>query len=138
MTNSARYVLDTNLIVSAALLRGSVARQVLDAALKTGVVLLSLPVIDELYDVFRREKFNRYISENDRIQFLTAIVHDAVLVEIREPITACRDPKDDKYLELAVSGNANLIISGDKDLLDMKSFREIPILSPRAYLNAQT
>lgn len=50
------------------------------------------------------------------------------------PITACRDPKDDKFLELAVSGRATHIISGDTDLLTLNPFRGIAILPPRAFL----
>ncbi|MFQ5771845.1 MAG: putative toxin-antitoxin system toxin component, PIN family [bacterium] len=46
----------------------------------------------------------------------------------------CRDPKDDKYLELAVSGGAKFIVSGDKDLLALNSFREISILTPEQFL----
>ena len=135
MASRPRFVLDANVIVSALLLRKSTARQALDQALNTGDILLSMPVIEELYDVLRRTDFDRYVSENDRLQFLTTFVHDAVMVEINERITACRDPKDDKYLELALSGNADLIISGDKDLLGMESFRGIPILSLPAFLN---
>jgi predicted nucleic acid-binding protein len=49
-------------------------------------------------------------------------------------VKGCRDPKDDKFLEIALNGHADLIISGDKDLLDLNPFRGIPILSPAGYL----
>ena len=58
----------------------------------------------------------------------------AELVDITERIAACRDPKDDKFLELAVSGKADLIVSGDGDLLDLNPFREIPILTPAGFV----
>ena len=54
---------------------------------------------------------------------------------ITERIVACRDPTDDKFLELAVSGNADLILSGDKDLLTLHPFRGIPIVTPAAFVS---
>jgi len=59
----------------------------------------------------------------------------AILVEIQAPIRACRDPKDDKFLELAVDGRADAIVTGDGDLLDLHPFRGIAILMPADYLN---
>ena len=58
----------------------------------------------------------------------------AELVEIVELISASRDPKDDKFLELAVSGRADLIVSGDADLLVLNPFRGIPVVTPAAFL----
>jgi len=58
-------------------------------------------------------------------------------VIIAEPVVACRDPKDDKFLELAVNGHADFLISGDDDLLAMKIFRDIPIISPAAFVGAR-
>jgi predicted nucleic acid-binding protein len=52
----------------------------------------------------------------------------------QEEITACRDPSDNKFLEVAVAGEADLIVSGDDDLLVLNPFREIPIVTPRAFL----
>jgi predicted nucleic acid-binding protein len=58
----------------------------------------------------------------------------AELVTITERIAAaCRDPTDDKFLELAVNGRADLIVSGDADLLALDPFRGIPIITPTAY-----
>jgi predicted nucleic acid-binding protein len=56
------------------------------------------------------------------------------LVDVTERVAACRDPKDDKFLELAVSGRASCIVSGDKDLLALHPFRGIAILNPAAFL----
>ena len=57
------------------------------------------------------------------------------VVEITQTIRVCRDPKDDKFLELAVSGSATHIVSGDQDLLDLHPFRGISIVSPRRFLH---
>ncbi len=58
----------------------------------------------------------------------------AELVTITERIAACRDPTDDKFLELAVNGYADLIVSGDGDLLALNPFRDIPIVTPAVFV----
>ena len=57
-------------------------------------------------------------------------------VAISERIALCRDPEDDKFIELAVNGRADLIISGDADLLGLDSVRDIPIVTPAAFVRA--
>jgi predicted nucleic acid-binding protein len=64
------------------------------------------------------------------------LLHEAQWIEVREKVRACRNPKDDKCLELAVSGEANCIVSGDEDLLSQDQFRGIPILTPDKFLDA--
>ena len=129
-----RFVLDTNVIVSALLLMESPSRQAFDRALDSGEVVLSLPVLAEIHDVLARPKFRKYISEEDARQFLAAFLRRAEWVEINEAIQACRDPKDDKFLELAASGHATHIIIGDRDLISLSPFRGILIVSPEAFL----
>ena len=138
MTNRGkRFVFDTNVIVSALLTKKSVARDCLDKARELGRILLSLEVVEELYDVLGRSAFDRYIDEEDRIKFLNLLVKESTLVEITEKIKECRDPKDDKFLELAVNGKADFIISGDGDLKVLHPFRKIKIVSPREFLDAE-
>ena len=137
MANRGRFVLDTNVIVSALLMKKSVARDALDRARAEGEILLSLTFIEELHDVLSRPAFDRYIDEEDRLRFLSLFIKEATLVEISEQIQECRDPKDDKFLELAVNGNATLIISGDKDLQVLNPFRNISIFSPREFLDTE-
>ncbi|MBE7473763.1 MAG: putative toxin-antitoxin system toxin component, PIN family [Anaerolineales bacterium] len=124
------FVFDTNVIVSALLLKHSVSRQAFDMAFASGELLLSLAVISELNEVLKRKQFDKYILEEERMQFLAVLVREATLIEITETITECRDPKDDKFLELAIGGKAACIVSGDKDLLVLHPFRGIPILTP--------
>jgi len=132
--NKPRFVLDTNLVLSAALLDSSSARKVFEIALITGEVLLSQAVQTELSDVFMRAKFDRYISPVRRLQFLANLIAVATLVQVTTTIRVCRDPKDDKFLELAVNGQATCLISGDKDLLVLHPFQGISILSPTDFL----
>jgi len=134
MTNSPGFVFDTNTLVSALLSKNSTPRRAFDRALEIGEILVSLDVIDELNDVLGREKFNKYVSEEERIEFLIALLQEAVFVEVVEIVTECRDPRDDKFLELAVNGNAECIVSGDGDLLSLHPFRGIAIVTPRDFL----
>lgn len=130
-----RFVFDTNVIVSAALLAQSVPRQAFDKALDQGKILISVPTLLELAEVLGREKLNKYLLEEERMRFLIAFLKEAELVEIEERISACRDAKDDKFLELAVSGQADCIVTGDDDLLVLNPFRDILILKPKEFLS---
>jgi putative PIN family toxin of toxin-antitoxin system len=122
-------------IVSAALLAGSIPRQAFDKALDKGVILISVPVLLELAEVLGREKLNKYLLEEERMRFLVALLKETELVEVTEQITECRDARDNKFLELAVSGKADYIISGDDDLLVLNPFRGIPILTPGSFMS---
>lgn len=134
MRNEFNFVIDTNVIVSALLFRSSVARQTFDKALHNGYLLQSFQTVDELDNVLRREKFNKYVTETERLQFLGELVALVKFVQIIERVTECRDPKADTFLELAVNGNANFIISGNQDLQVMHPFRDTPILSPANFM----
>jgi putative PIN family toxin of toxin-antitoxin system len=129
-----RCVFDTNVLVSALLLPDSKPRHALELALQKGKVLLSFATLAELYEVLGRKKFLRYIDEEDIRSFLAALTRDAEWVEVDVRITACRDPKDDKFLELAVSGHASHVVTGDADLLALHPFRGIEIVPPHRFL----
>jgi len=129
-----RFVLDTNVLVSALLLPESVPRRAFDRALDHGKVLLSLDVLNELNEVLGRKQFRKYVDDEDIRQFLASLVGAAEWVEVTGQITTCRDPKDNKFIELAVSGRATHLISGDADLLSLSPFQGIPILTPQVFL----
>ena len=97
--------------------------------------MISWPTLAELHEVLSRPRFDKYVYEDERLQFLAAFVRDAVLVEIVEMVTDCRDPKDNKFLEVAVNGHATVLVSGDDDLLALHPFRGIPVLTPQAFLH---
>jgi putative PIN family toxin of toxin-antitoxin system len=134
MTTDLRVVFDTNVVVSAMLLPLSIPRQALDHALRDGRPLISAATMTELNDVIRLLKFDKYLSEEERTEFLTTLVHEAELVNVVEKVTDCRDPRDDKFLELAVSGRATHIVTGDSDLLVLHPFRGIIVASPSHFL----
>lgn len=136
MSREARYVFDTNVIISALLFERSKPAQALQYVLTNGKVLLSLDLLEELNDVIGRERFNRYVTREERGEFLEAFVERAILIEIIETVKECRDSKDDKILELALNGKANSIISGDQDLLVLNPFRGIVVLTAEEFLKS--
>lgn len=89
--------------------------------------------MEEFLIVIFRKKFDRYLSLESRKQFVDRIA-PARYVPIKTRVRVCRDPKDDKFLEVALNGGARLILTGDKDLLALRSFREIAIVNPEQYL----
>jgi uncharacterized protein len=134
MTELRRLVLDTNVLVSAALRSGSLPHRTLLKARLEARLLASDETLAEFREVLLREKFDRYVDLNVREGFLQEYVRLCALVPILSPIRACRDPKDDKFLEVAVHGRADAIVTGDTDLLDLNPFRGIAILTPREYM----
>ncbi|MGA2689139.1 MAG: putative toxin-antitoxin system toxin component, PIN family [Candidatus Korobacteraceae bacterium] len=125
---------DTNVLVSALLLPKSKPRSSFDRALRNGRLLISVAVLAEAYEVLSRKRFSRYINEEDARNFIAALTREAELVDVKVKISASRDPKDDKLLELAVSGRATHIVTGDSDLLALDPFQGIRILTPSSFL----
>ena len=128
-----RFVVDTNVFVSAIVLPLSVPRKAVDKALSQGVLLFSEATMTELAEVLSRSKFDPYCGIEDRTLFLGQLRSTAEVVPIIQRVRECRDPKDDKFLEAALNGRANLILTGDADLLAMNPWRGIVILSPADY-----
>jgi putative PIN family toxin of toxin-antitoxin system len=129
-----RIVIDTNVYVSRLLREQSVPGQAVGRAWREATTLVSSATLDELRAVLSRQKFVRYIRPESVEPFLAKVWQLATLVSIPSPIRACRDPRDDKFLEVAVHGRADLIVTGDADLLALHPFQGIAILSPAAYL----
>ena len=88
----------------------------------------------ELAETLSRPKFDPYVSRPDRQRFFELFTRVAEWVPVTTTIRRCRDPKDDKFLELAVDGKADWIITGDKDLLELSPLHSTSILHPSAAL----
>jgi hypothetical protein len=130
-----RYVLDTNVLVSAVLSPNSTANQAYQKALETGILLASIQTFTEYESVISRPKFDRYISLARRQNFLAELRARVELIEIIEFITDCRDAKDNIYLDVAINGLADVLITGDQDLLVLHAYRGIlPILNPSDFI----
>ncbi|HEV3415374.1 MAG TPA: putative toxin-antitoxin system toxin component, PIN family [Pirellulales bacterium] len=133
MSPEFRFVFDTSSTVSALLFEHSVPGKAYYTALDRGRLLISAATFSELADILGREKFDRYVSRSDREQFLVRLLREALLIDVSEVIQVCRDPTDDKFLELATCGGSSCIVTSDQDLLVLKSFRNIPLLTPAEF-----
>lgn len=135
-----RVVLDTSTLVSAALRVGSVPHQALLKALGTCEVCVSTSTLDELEQVLKRNKFDRYLDAETRLAFVALVRQHAHLFAVARADEvsvqpACRDPKDDKFLALAWICEADAIISSDHDLLALNPWRSIPVLKPADFMD---
>jgi uncharacterized protein len=128
-------ILDTNVLVSGALLPDSVPGKVFDRIQLTRGLAFSQPTFQEIRGVLSRPKFDRYLNAGLREHFLKRCLDAATIVEIVRQIRACRDPDDDKFLDVAVNAKADLIVTGDRDLLALHPFEGIGIVTPANYLN---
>jgi uncharacterized protein len=129
------FVIDTNTLISAFLFTHSTTTLAYNKAKRLGKISASLETFNEFCNVLVRPKFDKYISLETRLTIIDEIKELLVFREISETIAVCRDSKDNKYLELAISANASCLISGDKDLLGLHPFRGIPILNAFDFIN---
>jgi putative PIN family toxin of toxin-antitoxin system len=128
-----RIVVDTNVFVSAVLKLNSLPFLVVRWIDEHGGLLKSAATEREILGVLSRPQIAAVTIPTFRDD-LAKLLARAELVNVTERITACRDPHDDKFLELAVNGRADLIVSGDTDLLTLNPFRDIPILTPAMFV----
>ena len=98
------------------------------------MLLFSDDTYHELRSRIRRPKFDRYVSQSIRAVYLAQLMAVSEWVSITNAKLGCRDPDDDKFLETALIGDADCIITGDKDLLEMSPFHGIMILSPSDFV----
>ena len=128
-----RVILDTNIIISSAL--GGALVFVLEKWDEGKfTVIVTTDVLGEYFEVLNRPKFGLSQETIDKItryiyQFAEFVITEEQIRFIED------DPKDDKFLEAAVTGNVDFIVSGDNHLLALKEFRSIPILSGREFVD---
>lgn len=130
-----RVVLDTNILVSAALKDKPPPAAAVRMIEQHGVLLKSRATERQFFEVLARPYFASLIAPA-AYAWLRGLLATAEAVTITERIVACRDPTDDKFLELAANGRADLIVSGDADLLALNPFRNIPIITPAAFVQS--
>ena len=136
-----RVVLDTSTLVSAALRVGTLPHQAHVKALASCELCASSATLNELEQVLRRAKFDRYLDAETRLSFMALMrqhthLFGAQEADERSVQPACRGPKDNKFLALALVCEADAIISGDNDLLALNPRHSIPVLTPAAYCRA--
>ena len=130
------FIIDTNILVSSSFSRYGTPRKAVTKANQIGKLSASIETYNEFLEALLRPKFDKYLSRETRLEILLEFKKLALFSKITEVISDCRDPKDNKFLELAVSAKASCIITGDKDLLELQPFRGISILNPADFLNS--
>jgi putative PIN family toxin of toxin-antitoxin system len=130
-----RLVFDTNVLISALLSPKSIAAKILNWAENNRTVLYSEATLIELISVLNRPKFSKYISPEDIAGLAIRIKAVWLSVEIINQIKLCRDPKDDKFIDIAINGEASHIITGDNDLLVLHPIETISVINPRSFLD---
>lgn len=129
-----RVVIDTNVFISGLLSSTSVAAEVVERTVSHHHVLASRDTLRELMKKLLAPKFDRYVTRTRREALLERLAPNVEMIEIVQHVRACRDAKDDKFLEVAVNGDADVLVSGDQDLLVLHPFRGTDIVSPADYL----
>ncbi len=132
-----RAVLDTNVVISATLIRGGNEDRILRAWRRGRFdVVLSPAILEELGRALFYEKLQkfRWMSDEEVVALLHALAQGSAIVAGRLAIRASRDPDDDKFLAAAVEGEAEYLVTGDHDLLDLDPYGDVRILTPAAFL----
>jgi uncharacterized protein len=131
----ARVVLDTNVLISRMLIPQSIAGRAVSRLLQQAQLLVSEGTLGELAQTLTRKKFDPYVTADDRQEFFRRFARVAEWVEVTSTVRLCRDPKDDKFLELAVDGQADWLVTGDQDLLALSPYRKVALLTPADVLS---
>lgn len=132
-----RVVIDTNVFISGLLSGSSTPARVVERVLEQDQLLVSTDTLRELMAKMLSPKFDRYVSRERREALLDRLAPNVEMVEIVQRIQASRDPKDDKFLEVAINGGAHVLVSGDGDLLTLHPFRGTDILTPAAFMSRE-
>jgi putative PIN family toxin of toxin-antitoxin system len=122
------FILDTNVLISAALGDGT-CRNTFEVAQQKGKLMRSEETFIELVKTLEKPRLQKYFRNEDKIDFLANFLQVTQAITITEKINVCRDPKDNMFLELAVSCIADALITRDGDLLSLHPFRGIPIIT---------
>lgn len=133
-----RVVIDTNVLISGLFSTKSTPARAVEKAVTTAQLVATTETLRELITKLHSRKFDRYVDRERRDALLERVASLVEIIDVLQTIRASRDSKDDQFLEAAVNGRADVIVTGDKDLLDLSPFRGIAILTPADYLTRQT
>lgn len=127
-----RCVVDTNVFISAALSKRSNPRKIIDFIGSSGILLASQATFEEFETRVRRQKFDKYfvdpLERESYIDWIYSLSYP--FIETTHTIVACADADDDKFLEVAVSGRANYLITGNLKDFPPSPFQDVVIIQP--------
>jgi putative PIN family toxin of toxin-antitoxin system len=133
-----RAVIDNNLLVSYLITHRPPIAEIIDVHLARGNfdLVIADSQLDELDRVLQYPHIQKYYDEAERLQFIALLASTAEVIEIPGEVPKIsRDPADDWIIAGAVAGNADVILSGDRDLLDLRQVGRIMILTARQFLD---
>ena len=130
-----RVVIDTNVLISAALMPGATPARLVACVLERQRLLFSEQTFEELRTRLHRPKFDRYLSLDDRKLLLHDFNAAADWVALDEVSSFSRDQDDDKFVQTALNGGARWLVSGDADLLCLGSVKSVQIVTPAQALS---
>jgi putative PIN family toxin of toxin-antitoxin system len=133
-----RVVIDTNVLISGLFATTSTPALAVEKAITKAQLVATTQTLRELLETVLQPKFDRYVSRERRDALLQRVAALVEIIEVVQHVRASRDPKDDKFLEAAVNGRANVLLTGDRDLLDLNPFRGVAIVTPAEYLGRET
>lgn len=131
----ARVIIDTSTLVGAMLRTRSTPSLVFTWVLDNCILYASNATLTELAHVVQRDGFDKYLPLQERTRFFQHYATRATVVTPLVAVTDCRDPKDNKFLELALQVRAQVLVSSDDDLLCLHPWRGIAVLSPSAFVD---
>jgi uncharacterized protein len=134
-----RAVLDANVYLSAAMRPEGPPGRIIDRFLRDGAfeIVLSQAIVDEVLRALAYPKVRKYVRPglDPELWFEDIVVLSHLMSGERELKGVSKDPDDDKYIAAAMEGRAGFVVAGDSDLLDVKEYEGIRIISPRAFLD---
>lgn len=133
---SLKLVIDTNILISAALSEQGAPAKLVHMALAHHRLVFSQATLNELRTRLYRPKFDRYISLENRERLLHDFNACALWVDVGEPAVYCRDRDDDHFIEAALKAQAHYLVSGDKDLLEAPLLEGLRVVSVHQALDA--
>lgn len=133
-----RVVIDTNVLISGLFSTTSTPALAVEKAITKAQLVATTDTLRELIETVLQPIFDRYVSSERREALLQRVASLVEIIEVLQTVRASRDPKDDKFLEAAVNGRAHVLVTGDRDLLDLNPFRRIAIVTPAGYLTRQS
>lgn len=130
------YICDTNIFLSGLISKQSPPYQSVAYILQHGIIAFSQETFQELSEVLGREKFDKIIPLKYRKSFLVNLKDNCIFYEIESTVDICRDPKDNKFLDVAITSNADYLITGDEDLLVLERIEHTSIITPKDFIDS--